>query len=145
MSKLGGCSSIAFKFGAANHWELSKTHQHPLLGQFKHIEVLDTKRLPKIDTFTRLGFCASIGWSKHFQVVRCYLLFLAWIMMGHYKCVVWVEVKAQWSMITIGGRYCCHTCPIIIAHYNHPWNVLKFKVKFTYVCILLPSSKLFDL
>jgi hypothetical protein len=67
MSKLGGCSSIAFKIGAAIHWELSQTHQHPLLGQFKHIEVFDTKQLPNIDTFTRLGFCANIGGSKHFR------------------------------------------------------------------------------
>jgi hypothetical protein len=77
MSKLGGCSSIAFKFGAAKRWELSKTHQHPLLWQFKHIEVLDTKRLHKIDTFTRLGFCASIGGSKHFSYNKMLAIFLA--------------------------------------------------------------------
>jgi hypothetical protein len=43
----------------------------------KHIEVLDNKKLPKIDTSTRLGFCANIGGSKHFKQYD--LIYCLWL------------------------------------------------------------------
>ncbi len=59
MSKLSGCSSIAFKFGVVEHWELSKTHQRPL-GKFNTSKYLILNTCSKLTHLQGLDFVETL-------------------------------------------------------------------------------------